>query len=162
MRPIAQAAVLGLAACQTAAPAAGRDDAGTPRLPTVRVIVEAKDGRSFTVTAEVAANDADRARGLMFRKALAPDEGMLFVFPRPAEHRFYMRNTLLPLDMIFAAEDGRVLGVVERAEPRTEISRGVAGPTRFVLEVIGGWSADRGIGAGDRIRPEGVDAVRVR
>ncbi len=150
------------AACVSARKASDGEDAGSGVRPTVRVVLEAQGGRAFGVTAEVAANDADRARGLMFRRELKPDEGMLFVFPHPDERTFWMKNTLIPLDMIYADENGTVLGVVERAEPLTQTSRSVPGPSRFVLEVIGGWCADRGVGAGAKMRIDGLDRITVR
>src|SRR4051794_9835836 len=89
------------------------------KLPVAHVDVEAADGRAFGLQVELALNDDTRERGLMFRKSLADGAGMLFIFTSPGPHNFWMKNTLIPLDMIFAAEDGRVLGCVERAEPLT-------------------------------------------
>jgi uncharacterized membrane protein (UPF0127 family) len=92
----------------------------------------------------------------MFREKLADDEGMLFVFPASAVQSFWMKNTLIPLDMIFIGEDLTVVGVVERAEPHSLTPRYVPTPSRYVLEVNGGWSAARGVAAGDRVRFEGL------
>jgi hypothetical protein len=108
------------------------------------------------VVVEVARTDADRERGLMFRQKLGADEGMLFVFPESRDHSFWMKNTLIPLDMIFIAESGTVVGVVQDAEPMTTTPRGVGAPSRYVLEVNGGWSAAHGVARGDRARFEGV------
>ncbi len=131
-------------------------------LPTASVIVEARDGRSYGLTVEVAANDRDRERGLMFRKSLDTDHGMIFVFPVARPQSFWMRNTLIPLDMLFVAEDGTVLGVVEQARPLDETPLSVPGPAKYVLEVIGGWCADRGVGKGAKLTIRGLDAVTVR
>jgi uncharacterized membrane protein (UPF0127 family) len=120
-----------------------------------RVIVETASG-AHAVTVELARTDAERAMGLMHRRALAEDAGMLFVFRESDDHSFWMRNTLIPLDMIFIGEDGRVVGVIERAEPLTLTQRSIGKPSRYVLEVNGGWCAKRGVRAGDRVRFEGV------
>jgi uncharacterized membrane protein (UPF0127 family) len=134
------------------------DRAGTPRSPAAapspRVVVETRGGR-FPVAVEVVRTDEARARGLMFRSALAADAGMLFVFEESGEHAFWMKNTLIPLDMIFIDDDGRVSGVVARATPGSLEPRS-GGRSRFVLEVNGGWAEAHGVAAGDPVRFEGV------
>jgi hypothetical protein len=122
-------------------------------LPLARVTIESPSGRASTVRAEVARTDADRDRGLMFRERLGDDEGMLFVFDEEADHRFWMKNTLVPLDMIFIDGAGRVVGVVARAAPGTLEPRS-AGRSRSVLEVRGGWAAERSVARGDRVTVE--------
>ncbi len=107
---------------------------------------------------EVVRTPAEVERGLMFRERLAPDAGMLFVFPETSVHTFWMKNTLIPLDMIFADADGVVVGIVEDAEPLTTTPRQVGAPSRYVLEVNGGWSAAHGVARGDRMRFEGFAA----
>jgi hypothetical protein len=92
----------------------------------------------------------------MRRKHLAPDAGMLFVFDETSDHAFWMLETLIPLDMIFIGEDGRIVGIVERAEPRTTVQRSVGAPSRYVLEVNGGWARANGVRSGDRVRFENV------
>jgi uncharacterized protein len=144
-----------LGSCRSGAPAAGADAQARPR-----VIVDGPSGRSSSVTVELARTPAEVERGLMFRDRLAPDAGMLFVFPETAEHPFWMKNTRIPLDMIFAAPDGTVVGVVESAEPLTTIPRTVGAPSRYVLEVNGGWSAAHGVARGDRLRFENVPDLR--
>ena len=91
----------------------------------------------------------------MHRTSLADDAGMLFVFPETDEHSFWMKNTLIPLDMIFIDEDRVVVGVVAGAEPLTLEPRS-AGVSRFVLEVNGGWAARHGVAVGDRVTFENV------
>lgn len=120
-----------------------------------RVVVQTRSG-AHVVAVEVARTDAERALGLMNRRALAPDAGMLFVFTESDDHVFWMKNTLIPLDMIFVGEDGRVVGVVERAEPMTVTPRGVGEPSRYVLEVNGGWAAAHEVRPGDAVRLVGV------
>jgi uncharacterized membrane protein (UPF0127 family) len=103
----------------------------------------------------VARTPAEVERGLMFRERLASDAGMLFIFPDTAVRTFWMKNTLIPLDMIFADEQGVVVGVIESAEPLTTAPRSVGAPSRYVLEVNGGWSAAHDVARGDRLRFEG-------
>ncbi len=124
--------------------------------PGARVVVETASGARHAVRVELARTDAERARGLMWRERLAPDAGMLFLFDESAPHGFWMKNTLIPLDMIFIGEDGRIVGIVESATPGSTALREVGAPNRYVLEVNGGWSAARGVRTGDRVRFEGV------
>jgi uncharacterized membrane protein (UPF0127 family) len=124
------------------------------------VFIESPSGRSSAVRVEVARTDAEHERGLMYRERLGGDDGMLFVFAETGEHAFWMQNTLIPLDMIFADADGVVVGVIERAEPLTTTSRTVGAPSRYVLEVNGGWSSAHGVARGDRMRFENVPGIR--
>jgi uncharacterized membrane protein (UPF0127 family) len=101
-----------------------------------------------TVSVEVVASPRAVERGLMFRQHLPLDEGMLFLMGEEEVQSFWMRNTLIPLDMIFIDKAFKVVGVVENAEPRTETSRTVGKPSTYVLEVNGGWTAKNGIAAG--------------
>jgi uncharacterized protein len=150
------AAVL-LLACRPA-PAAEVPDAGPALAP--RVVVESPSGRSREVRVELARTPAEQERGLMFRQALGEREGMLFVFPASSVHAFWMKNTLIPLDMVFIDADGIVVGIVERAEPLTTTARTVGLPSRYVLEVSGGWCAAEGVRRGDRVRFVDVPGVR--
>jgi hypothetical protein len=102
------------------------------------------------ITAEVAADDEGRARGLMFRQQLAPNHGMLFVFPAKAVQCMWMRNTLIPLSVAFVADDGEVINI-EDMRPRTEDSHCARRPVRFALEMTQGWFAQRGIKPGSKI-----------
>ncbi len=95
-------------------------------------------------------------KGLMHREHLAPDAGMLFKMGFESDHAFYMRNTLIPLDMIFIRKDLTVAGVVENAEPKTEKLRRVNLPSYYVLEVNGGYTRSHGVNAGARVRFEGI------
>ncbi len=142
---------LALLACAGKAPE-------TPRPPAPRVVVETAAGGRHAVTVELARTDAEHERGLMYRRELAEDAGMLFVFAEEAPRSFWMRNTLIPLDMLFIDEAGVVAGLVRQAEPLTLTPRG-PGPevrARFVLEVAGGWAERHGVEAGARVRLENV------
>ena len=102
--------------------------------------------KSFKV--EIADDEGERARGLMFRENMAPDHGMLFVYDRQQPVAFWMKNTILPLDLVFIDQDGKVVGV-EHGTPYSEapISPGV--PARFVLELNAGTAAGIGLDEGD-------------
>ena len=106
----------------------------------------------LTVEVEVAATDAQRQMGLMFREQMGELEGMLFIFPTERHNSFWMRNTLLPLDMFFIDSDWNVVGVVENAEPLTESPRAVDGMSQYVLEVNAGFAKRHGFGAGEKLR----------
>ncbi len=102
------------------------------------------------IQAEVAATDATRAKGLMFRKELAPNTGMLFVFEQPNVQCFWMRNTLIPLSIAFILDDGTITNIADMA-PMTENSHCSSAPVRYTLEMEQGWFAKRGITAGKKI-----------
>ena len=113
----------------------------------------------IAVAVEVVATEAKIERGLMYRQHLPPDDGMLFLLPVERDWTFWMRNTLIPLDMIFIKRDMTIAGIVENAEPRTETMRQVGVPSVFVLEVNGGWTAAHHVVANAKVRFDGV-AVR--
>jgi uncharacterized membrane protein (UPF0127 family) len=91
---------------------------------------------------ELARTEPERARGLMFRRSLEPQHGMLFFMPGDDDWKFWMKNTLLRLDMVFLDQDWQVVGVLEDVPPLNEIPRGVGTPSRYVLE-LGAWEARR-------------------
>jgi uncharacterized membrane protein (UPF0127 family) len=113
-------------------------------------IVTSKATTRFTV--EIADTEATRNHGLMFRKSLAPDKGMLFDFKTPREAAFWMRNTLISLDIIFITEDGRILTIARNAVPHSEVPIPSGGAIRGVLELAGGRAAQLGIYPGDRVK----------
>ncbi|MCC7542538.1 MAG: DUF192 domain-containing protein [Deltaproteobacteria bacterium] len=123
------------------------------------VVLEPPNRPPVRVDVEVAKTPAARQRGLMFRRALPERAGMLFLFERPEHHVFWMRNTYIPLDMIFIREDMTVLGVVENATPRTDDSREVPGISLHVLEVNGGLTRRWGVGTGTRVRFERIEPL---
>jgi uncharacterized protein len=100
---------------------------------------------------EIADNDAERAKGLMYRKDLPEGQGMLFDFHREQEVSFWMQNTYIPLDMVFIRADGRILRIAENTEPLSTKLIPSGGPVRAVLEVIGGTTRKLGIAPGDRV-----------
>jgi uncharacterized membrane protein (UPF0127 family) len=100
---------------------------------------------------ELATTEAEREKGLMFRKELPEGQGMLFDFHREQEVGFWMQNTYIPLDMIFIKGDGRILRIAEHAKPMSTTVIPSNGPVRFVLEVIAGTARKMGIAPGDRV-----------
>lgn len=105
----------------------------------------------YRIEAEVAADFDSRARGLMYRRTLTAQAGMLFVFPDVARHCMWMRNTHLPLSVAFIDSGGRIVNIEDMA-PLTEQSHCAAKPARYALEMGAGWFAQRGIGAGISVR----------
>jgi hypothetical protein len=100
---------------------------------------------------ELAANDEERARGLMYRRELPQEHGMLFDFEREQDVSMWMRNTYVSLDMIFIRADGSIRRIAERTEPMSERIISSGGPVRAVLEVAGGTAKKLGIAPGDRV-----------
>ncbi len=129
-------AALGVASAQ----AAGQD--------TIE-IVSSTGVHAFSV--EMATNDAERERGLMYRKTLPEGHGMLFDFGREMPVSFWMHNTYIPLDMIFIRGDGHILHIAENAQPLSDKLIPSGGPIRAVLEVIGGTARKLGIAPEDRV-----------
>lgn len=110
------------------------------------------DWGSARFRVELALTPEDQARGLMFRESMARMAGMLFVYDRTQQLGFWMRNTLIPLDMIFVDETGTVVKVHAEAQPRDETVILSEVPARAVLELNGGMAAVLGIEAGDQLR----------
>ena len=117
------------------------------------------EGEVVRVEVEIAANEDARRTGLMNRTSLADDRGMIFVFPREAAQTFWMKNTLIPLDMIFIRSDDTIAGIVARAEPMTLTPRGPGVASRYVLEVNGGFAEAHHLAAGDRVKFDDVPAT---
>lgn len=118
--------------------------------------------RTIPVAVELAATPDARQLGLMYRDALAPGTGMLFIFPQVAPQSFWMKNTRIPLDILFIADDGKIVRLHARTTPFSEQSLPSGTPVRFVLEVPGGWCAENGIGEGDTVRLGGLASYPAR
>ena len=116
------------------------------RLPSIKL-----SAGMHVVQAELAQTPDERSIGLMFRKTMGTNEGMLFSFEQPGQQCFWMKNTLLPLSAAFIADDGSVVNI-ESMKPQTLDSHCSAKPVRFVLEMNDGWFAARGIKRGMKLR----------
>jgi uncharacterized protein len=105
----------------------------------------------YAISAEVAATQASRQTGLMYRTYMPNNQGMLFVFERHATHCFWMRNTLVPLTIAFLDDDGSIVNMIDM-EPRSETNHCPVRPVRFALEMTQGWFQTRHIQVGQKIR----------
>lgn len=120
------------------------------RDPHVATVETESGAHRFSV--ELARTPAERARGLMFRSHLPADAGMLFLYESDQPIQMWMKDTPIPLDMLFLAGDGRIVDIAERAVPHSLAVIASDGPARAVLEVNGGTAARLGIRPGDRVR----------
>lgn len=151
-------AALALAACSPrtadgAAPAAAsaqtarHPESGLPVIP----LTVWREGKKLPFRVEMAKSSAEQAKGLMFRTAMGPDEGMIFPMSPPRMASFWMRNTVIPLDIIFIGADGRISNIAANAEPYSERPLPSVGEVKGVLELAGGRAAQLGIVPGDRV-----------
>jgi hypothetical protein len=127
---------------------AGQTPASAASQDTIE-IVTSSGVHAFSV--ELATDDAERARGLMFRKSLPEGHGMLFDFQTEQPVQFWMRNTYIALDMFFIRADGRILNIAQNTPPLSDALVPSAGPVRGVLEVIAGTARKFHIAPGDRV-----------
>jgi uncharacterized membrane protein (UPF0127 family) len=131
-----------------AASAPGADIA--PKLALTTVVIDSGHG-VVRFQAELAADPSSQEKGLMFRTKLAPDAGMLFDFHRPDFQAFWMKNTVIPLDMIFIRADGMISSIADNTTPYSETPIPSHEPVRAVLEINGGRAAQLGIEPGQRV-----------
>ena len=154
--------VLFVAACSQQAPAPPPSEPAAVPVPAgPRVILP----NNFTYSVEIAADPDLRAQGLMYRDQLRPATGMLFFFPADGEYGFWMKNTLIPLDMIWIDSNRKIVHIKTdvppcRIEQCPSYDPGVA--SRYVLELAAGEAAKQQLKVGDVLRFEGMDAVVVR
>lgn len=127
-----------------------------------QVILSRKEGDPIAFQVEIADTPAKRELGLQYRRELAADRGMLFLFPNEQPLTFWMKNTPIALDMIFINSDKKIVGIVEQAVPFSTDPRSVPSPSQFVLEINGGLSRRYGVRAGDSARFKGISTERVR
>jgi uncharacterized membrane protein (UPF0127 family) len=143
---------LSAAACQPNAngqPGLERSASGLEQVPlTVRTAA----GAEHRFTVEVARSQEEQAQGLMNRQSLAPDRGMIFPMEPPRQASFWMKNTLIPLDIIFVRADGTIANIAENTVPLSLEPVVSVEPVAAVLELAGGRTAELGIKAGDRVR----------
>ena len=122
-------------------------------LPNVPLVIHTSQG-ALMFRAEIARTPEEKQRGLMFRKELASDQSMLFIFEEVRDVSFWMENTLIPLDMLFIDEKGVVTHIHEMAQPLDRTPIPSMSPIKAVLEIYGGESAKQGIKVGDTIDPD--------
>ncbi len=147
------AALVGSTLLFAALPAWSQD---APQTDLPRVTLEAG---MFRIDTQVAMTPAQRGIGLMFRKDMPQQEGMIFVFEQPAVQCFWMKNTLLPLTAAFVADDGTIVNLVDM-KPQTTDSHCSAKPVRYVLEMNQGWFAKKGIKAGFKLGGKAFEMAR--
>ena len=116
-----------------------------------KIIIQTSPDNRVAFYVDVVNTDETRAKGLMFVEEMPQNRGMIFDFPNERPLKFWMKNTLIPLDMIFFNADGQVVYVVESATPHDLTPRGPDTPTCLVLEINGGLAKKMGIGVGSKI-----------
>ena len=121
-------------------------------LPASELTIQSADGITHNFTIELALTPQQQAIGLMNRTSMPADHGMLFFFGEESERGFWMKNTLIPLDMIFIKKDGTIHHIHDSAQPNDLTSVSSNGPVQAVLELNGGMSKKIGIQAGDKVR----------
>lgn len=150
MRIIASLIALFVCFAATIAPTVAQQ-ASEVQFDISSLVVETQE-KDISFTIEVADSVEETSQGLMFRENLADDAGMLFDFGAPREPNMWMKNTLIPLDMLFIDEEGMIVAIAAKARPHSErrISPGV--PVKGVLEIRGGLSEELGVKPGDTVR----------
>lgn len=128
-----------------------RSCVGQPVLTPLEPLTLKTSKGSFAFQVEIADSPNEREYGLMCRRSLAADHGMLFIFSRAEPQMFWMRNTLIPLDIVYIGADGRVVSISRSVQPLDESGAPSAGPAKYVLEIPGGRAAQIGLLPGDRV-----------
>lgn len=122
-----------------------------PTLPTEKLVIVTRDNRRLDFTVEMATSEAQQVVGLMFRKTVAPNTGMLFDWGRVRESDMWMRNTLASLDMLFINADGSIRHIAERTVPQSLAVISSGGPVRATLEIAAGTAEALNIRVGDKV-----------
>jgi uncharacterized membrane protein (UPF0127 family) len=120
-----------------------------------RVTIIGQDGREITFQVEIADTPSKREMGLQYRRELAPDHGMIFLFSTEEQQSFWMKNTAIALDMIFISAERKIVGIAENTVPFSLDARSVNGRSQYVLEINAGLSRRYGFKAGDTVRFQG-------
>ncbi len=156
-------ALLALPAFAVAAHAEAADSGptqGQAELAKQPLTIVGADGRRHAFTVEMAATPEQQETGLMFRTAVAPDSGMLFDWGTSRRSEMWMKNTLVPLDMLFIAQDGTVTHIAENTVPRSLAVIDGRAPVRATLELAGGTAERLGLRVGDRVEGAGFPVPR--
>lgn len=149
--------LLSVLGCQRPPANPGQGQSTTANSPaaelTSAVVFQPASGAApIRVRVELARTPEEQMRGLMHRRSLEPDTGMLFLFDRAEPRRFWMRNTFIPLDMIFLDAARVVISIEENTVPLDETGRGPDQPAQFVVEVAGGYARSHGITVGSHVQ----------
>ena len=155
LMPIAASlAASGLALSAVASPAVAEEQAAQAQLERLEIIT-ATGAHAFAV--EVARSERERAHGLMFRRSLPQDHGMLFLFESERPIAMWMKNTYVSLDMVFVSRNGRVTSIARDAVPLSERVIPSGGPVYAVIELAAGQADAIGLSVGDRVRHPGFE-----
>lgn len=158
------AATIGLSACSGIANSSGSADGGTDRCTPRTVIAQSEAGldqtslcitsgtKTHAFTVEIARTSPQQARGLMFRTELPDNKGMIFPFADVRMASFWMKNTVIPLDIIFIRADGKIENIAANTTPYSTDPVESTAPVAAVLELRGGLAAQLGIKPGDSVR----------
>jgi len=133
------------------APGCPHDPGGASPLRTVTIRAAEATGGPTVLGVEVASSEDERERGLMYRTSMPEDHGMIFDMKQHTIHRFWMRNTCIPLDMLFVDADGTIVGIVENVPTMNDDERSVRCASSYVLETNAGWARRHGVRAGQRL-----------
>jgi len=143
--------VAGLAACQPTNSSASSIERSPAGLEQVPLTITTASGKAHRFTVEVARTPEQQAQGLMNRESLGPDRGMIFPYEPPVAASFWMKNTLIPLDMIFIRADGIIARIEANTVPLSLDPVAAGEPVAAVLELAGGRSAELGIAPGAKV-----------
>lgn len=130
------------------------------KFDTQPLTIVTKNGKSHAFTVELAVTPRQREQGLMNRREMAPDHGMLFAFGETRQVFMWMKNTYLPLDMLFIGKDGKIRSIKENAKPLDESIIDSKGPIDYVLELNGGTVKRLGIRTGNRVQNALMEKLR--
>ncbi len=130
------------------------------KFDTQRLTIVTKNGKNHAFTVELAVTPRQREQGLMNRREMAPDHGMLFAFGETRQVFMWMKNTYLPLDMLFIGKDGKIRSIKENARPLDESIIDSKGPIDYVLELNGGTVKRLGIRTGNRVQNALMEKLR--
>jgi len=140
----------GACRAETAPPTSSPASVAAPPAGSETLTIDTARG-PVTFTVEIADDEAEREQGLMYRTSLGPNAGMLFEWTVPAQRAFWMKNTYIPLDIIYIGFNGRILSIAAMAEPFSEEPIPSQGAALGVLEIAGGRAAELGIDIGDQV-----------
>ncbi|WP_288427186.1 DUF192 domain-containing protein [uncultured Agrobacterium sp.] len=127
---------------------------------TEKLEIVTASGATHSFTVELANTDGQRQQGLMFRKSMAADHGMIFDFDMDRDVAMWMKNTFIPLDMLFISRAGKITHISPNAVPHSEAIISSRGPVRFVLELNAGTAKKLGIAAGDTVKSQQIEKAR--